>query len=284
MNTSDPMVSVQWLKDHLKAPDVRVVDASWIAPWSDNVSPQAARRLYSEGHIPGSVFFDIDEIADTDSDLPHMLPSPEKFSSRVRKMGLGDGNRIVIYDRSNFMASARVWWMFRVMGHSDVKVLDGGWDAWIREDGAVEDLPPVQSSDRHFTVRVQNHLVKSLDQVKDLVGDASALVLDARPKDRFDGTAPEPRAGLNSGHIPGSDNVPASSLIDSAGCLKSPDQLSELLSGYMNVSNLVASCGSGVSAAVILLALQRAGRDDVALYDGSWTEWALDKDTEIATA
>lgn len=283
MNASDPLVSADWLKSHINAPDVKVVDASWVPPWSPSYGDGASRNLYLEAHIPDAVFFDIDDVADTDSPYPHMMPSPEKFSSKVRKMGLGDGKTIIVYDRTDFMASARVWWMLRYMGHYDVKVLDGGWNAWLNAGGATEDLEPIVS-ERHQTVRVQSHLLKSLDQMKQGVDTGELNVLDARPGDRFKGVAPEPREGLSSGHMPGASSVPASSLLNADGTLKSADELKDIFVDHLEKPNLTASCGSGVSAAIILLALFRLGRDDVALYDGSWTEWASQTDCPIAKA
>ncbi|MFC6199888.1 sulfurtransferase [Ponticaulis profundi] len=283
MPIEDPMVSADWLKSHLESPDIRVIDASWIPPWSEASAPGAAKRLYSQAHIPGAVYFDIDDIADEDSSLPHMLPSPEKFSSRVRKLGLGDGHRLVVYDRSGFMASARVWWMFRVMGHSDIKVLDGGWQAWEASGGPVDDMPPIPG-ERHFTVRFQNQLLKNFTQVQQASSDEQTTILDARPEGRFSGKDPEPREGLSSGHIPGSFSTPATTLVDSSGCLKSKQELEDILGSHLSAPHLVTSCGSGVSAALILLALHRLGRDDAALYDGSWTDWASQPNPDIATA
>lgn len=282
MKIADPLVTADWLKSHLSAPDVRVLDATWVLPWTQETDKDTGHRLYLEGHIPGAAFFDIDEIADTDCTLPHMIPPAEKFASRVRKLGVGDGNRIIIYDRGNFMASARVWWMFRLMGHSDVSVLDGGWNAWLAAGGAVEDLPPV-TQERHFTCRVQNHLLKNYTQVSEGISSKSITLLDARPAPRFEGRENEPRPGISSGHMPGSVNIPATSLIASDGILKSAEQLENILGDISKKSQLVATCGSGVSAAVILLALQRIGRDDVALYDGSWAEYASMPDAEIRT-
>lgn len=282
MNIADPLVSAEWLKSHLDAPDVRVVDATWIAPWTDAYSHETALRLYKEAHIPGSVYFDIDEIADTESPLPHMLPSAEKFSSRVRKLGLGDGHRIVIYDRGNFVASARVWWMFRVMGHEDVRVLDGGWNAWLDINGPVEDLPPL-TTERHFTARVQNHLLKNYSQIVDAIDRDDTLILDARASGRFEGTTPEPREDLPSGHMPSSINIPSTSLVTENGLMKSTDELATIFKGVEDDATLITSCGSGVTAAILLLALQRLGRDDAALYDGSWTEYASISGSEIVS-
>ncbi|MAP95516.1 MAG: 3-mercaptopyruvate sulfurtransferase [Ponticaulis sp.] len=280
MQTEDPLVSADWLKEHLDAPDIRVVDASWIPPWGADYGEGAAKRLYLQEHIPGAVFFDIDDIADETTDLPHMIPSAEKFSSRARKLGLGDGKTIIVYDRSSFMASARVWWMLRLFGHNDVKVLDGGLQAWHAADGPVEDLDTMVS-ERHFTVRFQNQLLKTQDQISQGLEDASNTLLDARPAGRFDGTEPEPRAGLSSGHIPGSVSLPATSLMNPDGTLKSNDQLAGIFGNKAEAPQITASCGSGVSAALILLALFRLGRDDIALYDGAWTEWASNSSNPI---
>ncbi|MEQ9449527.1 MAG: sulfurtransferase, partial [Rhodospirillaceae bacterium] len=204
-----------------------------------------------------------------------------KFSSRVRKLGVGDGNRIVVYDANDFFASARVWWMFRHMGHKDVYVLNGGLRAWEAAGGELEDLPPVVTGGRHFTPRVRSDLIRTMAQVKDAVKTGAATILDARPAGRFNGTELEPREGLASGHIPGSQNVPASTLVGPDGKLASKEKLEALLGSYRNGA-VTASCGSGVSAAVIALALAELGNFDVAVYDGSWTEWASDPSNAIA--
>ena len=275
---TDPMVSAEALIAQFDAPDMRIVEATWFAPFTN--PEKTGRETYEEGHIPGAVFFDIDEIADASTDLPHMLPSPVQFSSRVRKMGLGDGNRIVVYDRNDYMAAARVWWMFRAMGHQDVRVLDGGLTAWTRAGGDLEDLPPVPV-ERHFTARVRSSLVKTLEQMDALVGADSHTVFDARPPGRFTGEAPEPRTDLPSGHMPGARNVPAGNLVNEDGTLKSKTELETLFGDTSGP--LVTSCGSGVTAATLALALARLGRDDVAVYDGSWTEWASAGSRTIAT-
>lgn len=278
VDIADPMMTAGELLDHVDAPDIRIVEATWYPGFSDKAGQ--ARREYDEGHIPGAVFFDIDDIADPDTELPHMLPSPVLFSSRVRKMGLGDGNRVVVYDRNNYMAAARVWWMFRVMGHEDVRVLDGGLQAWLDAGGPLEDMPPV-AMERHFTARVRTDLVKSLDQMDEIVAAGHHKIIDARPFDRFSGAAPEPREGLPSGCMPGAQCVPASQLVNADGTLKSRDALARL---FGDVSGpIVTTCGSGVTAAMLALALARLGRDDVAVYDGSWTEWASAGDRPIET-
>lgn len=280
METGDPLVSAEWLKSNIAAPDLRVVDATWVPPFL--VDRKTGREQYLEAHIPDAVFFDIDAIADPSTELSHMLPDPILFSSRVRKLGLGDGNRLVIYDQNGFFASARVWWMFRAMGHRDVKVLDGGFQAWQSAGGDVEDLPPI-AVERHYTARKRADLVRDMSQMRQHVESNDITILDARDQGRFDGTAPEPRQGLPSGHIPGSKCVPASGLVNPNGQLKSQDELASLLGDYLT-GPVVTSCGSGVSAAIIALALARLGHWDAAVYDGSWSEWATHKDNPIATA
>lgn len=279
METGDPLVTADWLKQNIDAPDVRVVDATWVPPFL--VGRKTGRAQYSEAHILGAVFFDIDAIAAPGSDLPHMLPDPVLFSSRVRKLGLGDGNRLVIYDSNGFFASARVWWMFRAMGHKDVKVLDGGLAAWTAAGGETEDLPPV-SVERHYTARKRADLVKDIVQVQTAIVDGRAAILDARAPGRFDGSAPEPRADLKSGHMRGAHNVPASSLLNDDGTLKSKAELEAMLGDFAS-GPVITTCGSGVSAAIINLALARIGHWDAAVYDASWTEWASHGDNEIVT-
>lgn len=278
-----PLVTVGWLKANIAAPDLRVVDATWFAPFTN--PPQTGREAYLEAHIPGAVFFDIDQIADPDGAFPHTFPPAHVFSSRVRKLGLGDGNRLVIYDRNRFFASARAWWMFRVMGCNDVLVLDGGLDAWLAEGGETEDLPPV-AAERHFTPRVRADLIKSTDQMADLVARSTARIIDARPAARFTGAAPEPRPGLPSGHMPGAVSLPGDQLLSGNGRMKPPAELDALFraAGTDPASPaLVTSCGSGVTAAVTALALATLGNDLVAVYDGSWTEWASRGDLPIQT-
>jgi len=281
MSVSSPLVSAQWLLENQSAPDLRIIDATWFAPFTN--PPETGREAYMRAHIPEAVYFDIDEIADPDSDLPHTLPSPIVFSSRARKLGLGDGNRLVIYDQNGFFAAARVWWMFRTMGFSDVLVLDGGLQAWMEAGGETDDIPPV-AVERHLTPRVRADLLKTKEQMAAMMGKSHPKIVDARPAGRFTGDAPEPREGLPSGHIPGSVNVPGGELLEN-GRMKSPDALRALFSaqGVEPSEPIIASCGSGVTAAVTALALAILGNEYVAVYDGSWTEWALDGDLPIET-
>lgn len=277
-----PVVSAEWLKSHLNAPDVRVIDCTYFMPGS----PQTGRQVYDAHHIPGSRFFDIDEIADTEIALPHMLPPPEKFASRVRKLGIGDGHRVVCYDQNGFLASARAWWMFRTMGHGDVAVLDGGFNAWRAAGGAVEDLPPHFQADRHFTARPRRDLVRNLDQLKQALETKSAQVVDARSAARFRGEVDEPRPGLRKGHMPGSLSVPYTEVLTADGRLRTESDMRAVFAkaGVDLAKPIVNSCGSGVTAAVLALAQSFAGHDDAAVYDASWSEWGKPETaTPVAT-
>ena len=276
----DPLVSTSWLAEHLNAPDVRIIDASWFLPGSD----RDPRAEYALAHIPGAVFFDIDEIVDETSDLPHMLPSAVKFASRMRKLGIGDGARLVIYDSQGLFSAPRVWWTFRAMGHEDVVVLDGGLPKWIAEGRPVEDgVPPPR--ERHFTARYSHDLVRDQAQVRRALASGKDQLVDARPAARFRGEAPEPRPGLRSGHMPGALNVPSSSVIAPDGTMKSAEQLTAVFeaAGVDLARPIVTTCGSGITASTLALALARLGRDRTPVYDGSWADWGREGDTEVVT-
>lgn len=277
-----PIVTADWLKSHLTAPDVRILDCTFFMPGS----PRTGRQAYDAHHIPGARFFDIDDIADSDNPLPHMLPPPEKFSSRVRNLGLGDGHRVICYDQNGFHASARVWWTFRTMGHNDVAVLDGGFDAWKTAGGAIEDLPPHFLADRHFTVRPRRDLVRDLEQMKAIIASKSAQVVDARAAARFKGQVDEPRPGLRRGHMPGSLSAPYTDLITPDGHFRSEAQIRAVFgaAGVDLNKPIVNSCGSGVTAAILALAQSIAGHDDSAVYDASWCEWGAPASATLVEA
>jgi len=277
---ADPLVSTAWLAEHLEAPDVRIVDASWFMPGT----PRDPKAEFLLAHIPGAVFFDIDEIADETSDLPHMLPSAIKFASRVRKLGLGDGSRIVVYDSLGILPAARVWWTFRAMGHEDVVVLDGGLPKWIAEGRPVEDGPAL-AQERHFTPRLQADIIRSVEQMKTVVETGREQIIDARPAGRFTGETPEPRAGLRGSHMPGARNIPLAAMIAPDGTLLSAEKLAPVFeaAGVDLARPIVSTCGSGITASVVALALARLGRPRTAVYDGSWTEWGGRDDTAVVT-
>ncbi|MFN4155571.1 MAG: 3-mercaptopyruvate sulfurtransferase [Paracoccaceae bacterium] len=273
------LVSTDWLAAHLKDPDLRVLDASWFMPDSG----RDARAEYAASHIPGARFFDIDEISDQRSNLPHMAPPVEKFMSRMRAMGVGDGHQVVVYDGAGLFSAARVWWTFRLMGKMDVAVLDGGLPKWLAEGREVEDMPPVVR-DRHMTVSRQNQLVKDVTQVAHAAKLAQAEIIDARAAARFKGEVAEPRPGLRSGHIPGSKNVPFATLLNDDGTMKAADDLKAVFeaAGVDLSRPAITSCGSGVTAAILSLALERIGHRSHALYDGSWSEWGMYEDLAVA--
>lgn len=277
---SRTLVSTDWLARHLRDPDLRLLDASWYLPAQN----REAKAEYQAAHIPGARFFDIDEISDQRSSLPHMAPPPEKFMSRLRAMGVGDGHQVVVYDGAGIFSAARVWWTFRLMGKIDVAVLDGGFPKWTAEGREIEDMPPVVR-DRHMTVSRQNQLVKDVTQVAHAAKLGEAEILDARSAARFRGETPEPRAGLRAGHIPGSRNIPFSEVLNADGTLKSPAALKQVFeaAGVDLKKPAITTCGSGVTAAILSLALERIGHRNHSLYDGSWAEWGMYDDLRVAT-
>ncbi len=282
MPQSDPktLVSTDWLAGHLKDPDLRVLDASWYF----ESEGRDARAEYEAAHIPGARFFDIDEIADLRSELPHAVPPVEKFISRMRAMGVGDGHQVVVYDGIGLRSAARVWWMFRLMGKTDIAVLDGGLPKWQAEGRETEDMPPILR-DRHITVQRQAHLIKDVTQVAAAAKLGDHDIVDARSPARFRGEEPEPRAGLRAGHIPGSKNVHYSDLLNPDGTMKPPEALRAAFdaAGVDLNRPVISTCGSGVTACIIDLALERIGHRRHAVYDGSWSEWGMYDDLAVAT-
>ena len=278
----DWIVETDWLAEHLSAPDLVVFDGSWHLP----TSGRDAKQEYMDEHIPGALFFDIDDLSDESSSLPHMLPSTVKFASRMKKMGIGDGQRIVIYDTVGLFSAARVWWTFRAMGHQDIAVLNGGLKKWKAEGRPLEDGLPITRTPRHFTPLLNGELIRDLADMKGYVQDGGMQIVDARPAGRFEGSESEPRPGLRSGHMPGSKNVPSDLLINDDGTLKSAQELEKIFTaaGINWHEPVVTTCGSGVTASILSLALAVLGQTNAAVYDGSWAEWGEEaRDTTVAT-
>ncbi len=284
-DATEYLVSTQWLADHLGAPGLAIVDASWHLP----TAQRDGHAEYLARHIPGAVFFDIDAIADKSSGLPHMLPDPVAFSSAVRKLGIGDGMKIVVYDSLGLFSAPRVWWTFRAFGVRDVAVLDGGLPKWLAEGRPLAEGETMAKS-RHFTARLDHALIASLDDVRQASAVASSAagkpaapqIVDARAAARFRGDELEPRPGLRSGHIPGSSNLPWGDLL-SDGRLRPAAELTAAFTaaGVDPAKPTIATCGSGVSAAIFALAMATTGRSGVAVYDGSWAEWGMRADLPI---
>ena len=280
MAESPYVVSTEWLAARLAAPDIAILDASWHLPSSG----RNAKAEFMEERIPGAQFFDIDEIADTSSALLHMLPSAEKFSSRVRKLGIGDGKKVICYDTVGLFSAARAWWMFRVFGHDDVAILDGGFPRWKAQGRPIAAGPPQEAQERHFTARFRSMMVRDKADVRQAVARGAA-VADARSPSRFRGEEPEPRKEVRGGHIPGAKNVHYATLLNADGTLKSAEKIAKIFAeAGIDVANpVITSCGSGVTAAILALGLTLVGAKDHALYDGSWTEWGSDLSLPVAT-
>jgi thiosulfate/3-mercaptopyruvate sulfurtransferase len=276
--TADPIVSTAWLAEHLLDPDLRVLDAPFYMPGD----PRTPEGEFHKEHIPGAALFDLEAVSDHATALPHMLASPEAFAEAVGALGVGSGDRVVVYDHVGLLSAGRVWWNFRAMGHDAVYVLDGGLPRWIAEGRPVVG-GQAHSQPARFVSHPRPELVRDIAQVKAALA-AGQQVLDARAAARFRGAAPEPREGLPSGHMPGARNLPHGDIIRD-GALLPKDQLAAAFeaAGVDLDQQVVTTCGSGVSAAILCLALARLGRWDAPVYDGSWSEWASRTDTAIAT-
>ena len=273
------LVSTEWLAERLGKPDVAIVDASYFLPAQN----RDAHAEYRAGHIPGAVFFDIEKIADSSTDLPHMLPGPDQFAEAVGALGISDGDTIVVYDSVGLFSAARVWWTFRIFGAEGVFILDGGLPKWKAEGRRLES-GEARPQPRKFAAAMNTGAVAMHADVQMALNNTSAQVVDARSAERFRGQAPEPRPGLRSGHMPGSLNVPYSTLLEN-GRLVSREQIAKAFAaGGVDLDKpVIASCGSGVTAAILWLALDAIGKEPKGLYDGSWAEWASRPDMPVAT-
>jgi thiosulfate/3-mercaptopyruvate sulfurtransferase len=275
----DMLVSTEWLAGELGAPDLRVVDATYFLPGGGD-----AAALYEAGHIPGAVYMDLENLIDTNTDLPNMLPPAEKFASRMQSLGLGDGSRIVLYDDSPYRTATRAWWMLKLFGAHHVAILDGGLAKWKAEDRPLT-AGKEKLRHRHFTVWQDDATLRRLADMRDIVEFAREQIVDARSVARFTGEEPDPRPRTHAGHIPGSRNLPYGGLFREDGTWKSPEEIRAAFeqAGIDLAKPAVTTCGSGITAAVLFFGATLAGADKLSLYDGSWSEWGADLTTPKAT-
>ena len=280
MMSASPLVTTDWLAAHLRDPNVRIADASWYLP----SAARNPRAEYEAAHIPGAVFFDIDAISDQHTTLPHMLPDAATFAGHMKKLGIGDADMVVFYDGAGIYSGPRALWMMRAMGHAKAAVLDGGLPKWKRE-GRPLDVNPPAIPRRHFIARVDEKLIRDYDAMHANIGSRAEQVLDARSPTRFRGEEQEPRPGVKPGHMPGAINVYYAEVIAPDGTMRAPDELVRIFAGHgVDLNNpIVTSCGSGVTAAILSLALELAGARKTALYDGSWSEWGARAGAPIET-
>ena len=272
------LVSTEWLAGTLGAPDLMVFDATKYLP----NEPFDGLAKYREAHIPGARFFDIDVVADPDTNLPHMAPTAGRFARLMGEMGISNATRVIFYDQKGLQSSARGWWLMKLFGHEKAAVLDGGLPKWLAEGRATETGDAKPAAPSSYTPDFRADLVKGIGDVKRLIAQGGALILDARTKGRFDGTAPEPRTGLPSGHMPGAKSVPFNELLNADFTMKDAAALRARFAtaGANGSKPIVTSCGTGVTACILALGLKQAGLGDAAIYDGSWTEWASRPETQ----
>lgn len=276
-----PLVSTEWLAQHLREPWVRVVDASMYLPNAG----RNAHEEYLAGHIPGAVFADLGWLSDENAPYPHTIPAADTFAMRAGSLGIGSAHAVVVYDTSgqNFSAP-RLWWMLRTFGHQEVAVLDGGMQKWAKEGREIETILPAVTRaalETHF----DSSRVRDMKQMRANVDGKAEQVVDARSPGRFTATEPEPRAGVRGGHIPGSVNLHYAALVNGDGTMRSRQDLQQIVkdAGVDTSAPIVASCGTGVTACAVVLALDVLGVQNTAVFDGSWTEWGSATDTPVET-